>query len=187
LQKRADAPTFDELYQAYAERVLNLAYRLTANEEQARDLTQEVFIKVYENLGTFKHEAHVYTWIYRIAVNHIYNHLKKEGRYRWLNLMDRSVSDILRDEKMDSVYHERTARPSVDRQLEKAERAQIVWATIQELSPKYRVPLVMHHYEGMSYKDIAEAMQISMSAVESRIHRARRQLIEKLKPWIEDI
>ena len=58
---------------------------------------------------------------------------------------------------------------------------------IQELPPKYRVPLVLHHYEGMAYKDIAAVMEISLSAVEARIHRAKKQLVKKLEPWLDRI
>ena len=184
-----DTPlTFESIYEKYGARILNLAFRMVAKEEDARDLTQEVFIKVYENLHTFKHESQLYTWIYRIAVNHILNFLKKERRHTWINLMDQDVSEVFRDEEIDArAWTASSAPPAVDRKLEKRERMQIVWSMVQTLPAKYRVPLVLHHYEGLSYKDIADAMDLSMSAVESRIHRAKRQLIKKLEPWVEKL
>ena len=178
---------FEEVYESYAERILNLAHRFTRNEEAARDLTQDVFIKVYENLHKFQHKSHIYTWIYRIAVNHFTNYLKKEKRHTWVNLMNQKVSDLFRQGKTAPGFSADAAVPSSEHNLESSERAAIVWANIQELPPKYRVPLVLHHYEGMAYKDIAAVMGISLSAVEARIHRAKKQLVKKLEPWLDRI
>ena len=69
----------------------------------------------------------------------------------------------------------------------KAERARVVWNAVRALPAEYRVPLVLHHYDGMSYKDIAETMGLSLSAVETRIHRAKKKLIPKLEPWLDRI
>jgi RNA polymerase sigma-70 factor (ECF subfamily) len=179
--------TFDEVYTAHAERVLNLAFRLTGDEDVARDLCQEVFIKVYQNLETFEHRSQIFTWIYRIAINHINNHLKKERRRRWVPLTDDKISDVARDTTVEPAHRSSAAVPSSEKGFERSQRAQIVWSAIQTLDAKYRMPLVLHHYEGLSYKEITEAMQISMSAVESRIHRAKKQLIKKLEPWLGKI
>lgn len=181
MHEKPDAPTFEEIYETYAERILNLAYRFTGNEEVARDLTQDIFVKVYENLDKFEQKSHVYTWIYRIAVNHATNHLKRERRHRWISLMDQNVSDVIREQRW------RTTSPTTENKLEAAERANLVWATIQTLPAKYQVPLVLHHYEGLSYKEIAETMDLSMSAVESRIHRAKKRLVKELEPWLDRI
>ena len=178
---------FEEVYEAYGDRILNLAYRLTGDEETARDMTQDVFIKVYENLDDFRGQSHVYTWIYRIAVNHVLNHLKKERRRRWISLLDESVTQALRDDRVDRASWERKATPSSEARLEKDERARVVWSVVQTLPVKYRVPLVFHHYEGMSYKEIAQHMELSLSAVEARIHRAKKQLIKKLEPLLEHL
>jgi RNA polymerase sigma-70 factor (ECF subfamily) len=189
LAEENGAPSFEEIYEAYGEKVLNLAYRMTANEETARDLTQDIFLKVYESLTTFEQRSHIYTWIYRIAVNHIYNHLKRERRRQWFRLLDENVSDILREDELDPGFRERTQSqpPAADRMLESSERARVVWRTVQQLPVKYRVPLVLHHYEEMSYKEIAETMELSMSAVEARIHRAKKQLIRKLETLLKHL
>ena len=113
--------------------------------------------------------------------------LKKERRQRWVPLMDSKISDVAREATIEPGRWGSATVPSSERGLERSQRAQIVWDTIQTLKAKYRVPLVLHHYEGLSYKEIAEAMQISMSAVESRIHRAKKQLIKKLEPWMDKI
>jgi RNA polymerase sigma-70 factor (ECF subfamily) len=187
LYDNPDTPTFEEIYDSYAGRILNLAYRFAGNEEVARDLTQDIFVKVYENLDRFEHKSHVYTWIYRIAVNHISNHMKRERRYKWISLMDQKVSDVIREDRLDPKYWGRTTTVSSEQKLEAAERANLVWTTIQKFPPKYQIPLVLHHYEDMSYKDIAETLGISMSAVESRIHRAKKRLIKELEPWLDRV
>ncbi len=182
-----DRPTFEEIYAAYAERVLNLAYRMTADGEAARDLTQEIFIKVYEHLGSFEQRSQVFTWLYRIAVNHITNHLKKEKRRRWVSLMDSKISNVFREDEAGLVMDVPAGGAPVDRKLEDEERAKLVWSMVQSLPVKYRVPLVLFHYDRMSYKEIAEVLSISLSAVETRIHRAKKQLVRKLEPWLERI
>ncbi|UCH84152.1 MAG: sigma-70 family RNA polymerase sigma factor [Candidatus Latescibacterota bacterium] len=187
VQKISETPSFDDIYATFGERILNLAYRMTGNEETARDLTQDIFIKVYQNLATFEGRSQIYTWIYRIAVNHITNQQKKERRHRWLSLMDEKVSDLVRRGNVSSQTSRTSAMPGIERDLEAADRARIVWVCVQSLPEKYRVPLMLHNYEGMSYQDVADTMGLTLSAVEARIHRAKKKLIKKLEPWLDRI
>lgn len=187
MQDKTDVSTFEHVYEAYAERILNLAYRMTGSEETARDLTQDIFLKVYENLDTFEHRSNVYTWIYRIAVNHIYNYLKRERRRSWVDLLDSSMRETVREDEVDPAFSAAKPTTPADRKLEEGERAEVVWRAVRSLPPKYKLPITLYHYEGMSYKDIAEATGLSMSAVETRIHRGRKKLIKLLEPWIEKI
>jgi len=187
LEPGKSAPEFDDIYTTYAARVLNLAYRLTGNEETARDLTQEIFIKVYEHLDSFEHRSHVFTWLYRIAVNHVTNHLKKESRRRWLYLLDRKVPEVFREGGSDPAFDVPSPDPTAENRLEQEERAKIVWEAVRSLPVEYRVPLVLYHYDGMSYKEISDAIGLSLSAVETRIHRAKKKLIPKLEPWLDRI
>lgn len=183
-----EALTLETVYEAYGNRVLNLAYRLVGNEETARDICQDVFIKLHESLESFESRSHIYTWIYRITVNACLSFLKKQGRHRWLDLLDHKVSEIIVEQTVDPVLRGKFAEAASQHgRLEAGERAELVWRTIQTLAPKYRTPLVLHHYEGMSYKDIANTMALSMSAVEARIHRAKKQLIKKLEPWLDKV
>lgn len=184
---KSEPLVFDEIYESYAGRILNLAYRFTGNEDTARDLTQEVFLRVYENLDRFERKSHVYTWIYRIAMNLFVSYMKKEKRHALMDLMDQKVTELFLQGQVDPGFSNGGQSESVERSLESAEREKIVWSSVQTLSPKYRVPLVLHHYEGMSYKDIAAVLGISLSAVEARIHRAKKSLIKKLEPWLDKI
>ena len=177
-----DPAAFAELIGRYEERILRLVRGMVPAAD-VEDVAQEAFLKAFRKLHLFDGRSSFYTWIYRIAVNHITNYLKKERRRRWVNLLDRTVSDVVHDEGADPSYVDRVKSPGPDQKMEANERAQIVWAAVRSLSIKYRVPLVLFHYEGLSYNDIAESMGLSLSAVESRIHRAKKQLIKKLEPW----
>lgn len=179
--------TFDEIYEKYGRNILNLAYRMTGVEDTARDLTQDIFMKVYQNLDSFKGESQVYTWIYRIALNHIINYLKKEKRYKLVELMETKLSDVVGGNEINSKFnlHSNPERP--DQVMEKSERERIVWSNILKLPAKQRIPFVLHRYEGLSYQEIADQMQISISNVESRIHRAKLALIKQLEPWMDKI
>jgi RNA polymerase sigma-70 factor (ECF subfamily) len=187
VEQEGRTPVFEEIYEAYAERVLNVAYRMTGNEETARDLTQEIFIKVYEHLESFQHRSQVFTWLYRIAVNHVTNYLRKERRRRWVSLMDWKLSDALREDEAAGARDIPADQLSADGKMESDERARLVWSAIQSLPVKYRVPIVLFHYDGMSYKEIAATLAISLSAVETRIHRAKKKLAKALEPWLDRI
>jgi RNA polymerase sigma-70 factor, ECF subfamily len=187
LKRQADFSTFEELYREHGKKILNLAQRMTGNEDDARDLTQEIFIKVYESLASFEGKSNIYTWIYRIAVNHIFNHLSKMRRTRWLNVLNENIMDALREEQVDPLYPVNSGEMPPDLQMEKREREKIVRQMIDSLHPKYRVPFLLFRYEELSYEEIASTLNLSLSAVEARIHRAKKQLVEKMKPWLKDL
>ena len=175
-------PTFEEIYREYAERTLNLLYRFTSREPVARDLHQDVFIKVYENMSSFERRSQIYTWIYRIAVNHAINYMRRERRTLWFNLLDEKVGDLLKQEKIEisGLGGGDVLRP--DEVLERSEADELVRRAVDSLPVKYKVPFVLFKDEHMGYTEIANVLEISLSAVESRIHRARKMLIKKLSP-----
>lgn len=179
------SPDFETLYRDYGGRVLNLAFRMTGDGELSRDLTQEIFIKVYEHIDDFEGKSQVFTWIYRIATNHILNALKKNKRRRLMDFLDRPLGEVLTDKTVEADYWAAHSPATPDRVMEKREREQLVWRTIRSLPPKYRMPLVMFRYDELSYQEIAAATGLSLSAVETRIHRARKMLVERLTPLLE--
>lgn len=178
---------FDELYEEYGDRILNMVYRMTGGEETARDLTQDIFLKVYENLDDFNYQSSAYTWIYRIATNHTLNYLKKRNRYKWLDLLERSVSEVIQSETPIFEFWGNDGFESPDMKLEKQEREVLVWKLIQKLPVKYRMPLVLQRYDEMGNKEIADVMDLSISAVDSRIYRAKKKLLDLMKPYVEDL
>jgi RNA polymerase sigma-70 factor, ECF subfamily len=178
---------FEEIYGTHSERILNLVYRMISDEDVARDLTQDIFVKVYKNLDTFHQESQLSTWIHAIAVHHVLDYLKQQKRARWLNVLPDDSPEGIRSKGTDNSLLGGTGSMPADMAMERRERTEIVWKAVQSLSPKYRIPLILHHYEGVSYKEIAEMMKLSVSAAEARIHRAKKQLIEKLKPLLGQI
>lgn len=177
-------PSFEEIYRTYGERILNLLYRFTPREQVARDLLQDVFIKVYEHIGTFENRSQIYTWIYRITVNHALNYLKRERRNVWFDFMDESVGELLTREKIETAGFGKDDSPRPDQIVEDQEREQLAKQAIDSLHPNYRIPFVLFKDEHLSYDEIAKVLSISHSAVETRIHRARKALIKKLGPII---
>ena len=178
-------PAFEEIYKEHAERTLNLLYRFTSREQVAHDLLQDVFIKVYESMDSFESRSQIYTWIYRIAVNHAINQMKRERRTLWFNLLDETVGDLLKREKveMPGLGWGDVLRP--DEVLERSETGQLVQQAVDSLPVKYRIPFILFKDEHMGYTEIANVLDISLSAVESRIHRARKMLIKKLSPLLK--
>lgn len=178
---------FEEIYRENAEKVLNLCYRMTGDEQVARDLSQDIWVKVYRNLSDFQGRAAVFTWIYRIAVNHILNYLKKEKRQRWRQILDLNLKEAFTADETLSRLTTREHSPDPAELLQKKEREQIVWQQILRLPEKQRVPLVLYRYDGLSYQEIARVLGISLSSVESRIHRAKKNLQKWLEPYVGKI
>lgn len=182
-----DRPSLEALYERYGARVLNLIHRMTGNEEVARDLAQDVWLRVHGHLDNFEARADIFTWIYRIAVNLTLNHLKRAKRRHWVDLLDLSEGEVLSDESEDLVAPKPASPGRPDRIVESDERAQRLWEAVQSLDPKYRVPIVLFHYEDQSYQQIADAMGLSMVAVQARIFRGRKQLAKILGPLLDQL
>lgn len=178
---------FESIYRECGEKVLNLVYRFTRDKEIARDLTQDVFIKVYQNLNTFRKESQVTTWVYRIAVNQCLNFLKYSRRRRLINTLNRTLGEALHNGDATGQVESRSTDPGPDQIVEQRERDRIIRQAIDDLPAKYRLPFELYRNEGMSYQEIAQVMNISLSAVETRVHRARKRLLETLQPMREQL
>ena len=151
----------------------------------ARDLLQDVFIKVYENMDSFEKRSQIYTWIYRIAVNHAINYMRRDRRTLWFNLLDETVGEFLKREKIEISGLGGGDVPRPDELLERSEADQSVQRAVDSLPVKYRVPFVLFKDEHLSYNEISSVLDLSLSAVESRIHRARKMLVKKLSPLLK--
>lgn len=179
-----DTPmTFEEIYAQNGERILNLAYRMTGRRSVAQDLTQDVFIKVFEKIDTFREQARLSSWIYRIAMNHIINYIKREKKISLFGLLTGENEDDRFDGEITVWENELPER--ADSIMEERQRETLIRKLMDELPAKYKLPLILYRYEDMSYQQIAEQLGISLSAVESRIHRGRKKLKEKLQPWMD--
>jgi RNA polymerase sigma-70 factor (ECF subfamily) len=178
-----DHGAFKALVDRYQALVINTCYNLLGNRQDAEDVAQEVFFQVYKSAKRFRQEAKLSTWLYRIAVNRSLNFIRDKKRSGWL----RSLSSLLEDERqrVAEVPTSNSDRPDIT--LIKKERNAILQKAIDSLPEKQRAAFVLHKYEGLSYQEIAEILQHSLSSVESFIHRAKLNLQKKLVGYLTQI
>lgn len=177
-----DPSAFRDLFDTYHQMVFNICFRMIGNRQEGEDLTQEVFLKVYESLKNFRLESKLSTWIYRITINHCLNMQTKKKRQRWLSL------DFIMDSEIDvKDLSLSTAKNNPDIVLQQKETELIVQKCINALPAKQRIAIILHRYEGLSYQDIADIMKCSVASVESRLFRAKQNLVLKLRPYLKDL
>ena len=181
-----DRVAFDRLVRRYYRKVYATCFRLLNSREEAEDAVQDVFLKVYRNAASFKLDLRFSTWVYRVAVNDCLNRLRWKKKRRWLSLdsLVKKSEDGEEGTRLgDLVEQKSAARPDED--LLRAERAEAVRRAIASLPEQQRVAVILHRYEGLSYKEIAEVMGTSVSSVEARLHRAKLSLARKLANLLE--
>jgi RNA polymerase sigma-70 factor (ECF subfamily) len=173
--RTGDGRAFSSLIQRYEGKIFRLAMNITQNREDAEDVLQEAFLKAYEHLDQFQGNSRFYTWIVRIAVNQALMKLRKRKT-------DRSVSlDEQIDTGEDTMVREIAAwDPDPEQQYNQDELGTILSGAIEGLEPIYRTVFTLRDVEGLSTEETAEALDLSIPAVKSRLLRARLQLREKL-------
>jgi len=159
--RRKEPGAFEELYRAHASRVYNLACRLSGSMADGEDLAQEVFVLIFRKLETFKGEAALGTWIYRLATNHCLDHLRRRASSGRSEPFDEAVQPV------------KTTAPLSAEPLD-LERA------IARLSPGYRAAFVLHDVEGFGHHEIASMLGIAEGTSKSQVHKARLKLREYL-------
>lgn len=169
-----DEEAFGALVKKYKAKVINMAFSFTRDREAADDLAQEIFIKAYYALGKFKFKSGFGTWLYRIAVNHIKDHLRKKKKERHV-----SFDDVRHESKLAEVEADRR-----DDAREKESRIRLLHQALQNLPQKYRLILTLRDVQGHSYEEIASILDLSSGTVDSRLHRARKMLREKIAPFL---
>lgn len=175
-----DAKAFSELLRRYEGKIFRLALHITQNREDAEDVLQEAFLKAYEHLNQFQGQSKFYTWIVRIAVNQALMKLRKRKS-------DRSVSlDDTVDTGEDKVAREIAAwDENPEQQYTREEMNRILSTAIEGLAPIYRAVFVLRDVDGLSTEEAAEALDLSVPAVKSRLLRARLQLRDKLTRYFK--
>ena len=164
-----DDGAFRIIVERHQERLVRLCQRLLHDREEALDAAQEVFIKAYQKAGTLEPKGELYTWLYRVATNHCLNRIRRRRIVRFMPMVS-SSSDVAYS--MEPVSE--SAGP--DTELEAKERWQATQSAIDRLPDNQRAVLVLAKFEGMSYRQIAETLEITEGAVESRLFRAMRNL-----------
>jgi RNA polymerase sigma-70 factor (ECF subfamily) len=179
---KGDGDAFEILVDRHQASVLNLIYRFIGNRTQAKDLAQEVFLRVWQATKTYKPEAKFTTWIYRITANLCFNELKSLRRKKWFSFhqSDEHNGNTIEETLSDSA-------PSAEDLLLEKERSRQISDALQSLPDNQRMALVLKRYDNLSYAEIAQIIGCSVSAVESLLVRAKRTLQEKLKDFDRDV
>jgi RNA polymerase sigma-70 factor (ECF subfamily) len=171
-----DEGAFEILITRHQTSVLNLIYRFIGDRTQAKDLAQEVFIRVWQAAKTYKPEAKFTTWLYRITANLCFNELKSARRRRWFQFHH---SDEDSEGSIEETFSD--GSPTAEDLLLEKERSRQISDVLQSLPENQRMALVLKRYDNLSYAEIGQIIGCSVSAVESLLVRAKRTLQEKLK------
>ena len=179
--KRGEEPAFREILDRYRTPIYNLCYRMSRNPEDARDLAQEVFIKVFSLLDRFDEQYAFSSWLFRIATNHCIDHIRR-NRLRFLSLDGATGQDG--EEYELQVPAE---GPEPDTVLQRKEALEKLAEVIDDLPPHYKAITMLRHDQQLSYEEIAEILQLPLGTVKARIHRARNLIQQMLKARSYDI
>ena len=173
--KRGDLAAFNDLVRKYEKQVYNFAYRLTGNYDDANDVAQDAFLRVFNAISTFRGDASFSTWLFRITTNVFLDERKRAKAHphasldEYLELDESSVARQIEDPS-----------PTPEAVLEESERAQLLQRAIGGLPEYQRAMVTLYHGQQKSYEEIAEIMDLPIGTVKSRLNRARLALKEKL-------
>jgi RNA polymerase sigma-70 factor, ECF subfamily len=157
---------FELLYRANQRRVFSVALNFFGgNREMAEDITQQVFLKIFNKIRDFRAEAELTTWIYRMTINACIDEQRKTRRFF----------------SIENFFGEFRTKTTPDEKFQRRETADKVQAAIGELKPKFRLPILLKYSEGLSYEEIAKVLDCSIGTVSSRLSRGHKMLAEKLK------
>lgn len=163
---RGERGSFDEIVNRYERRVYAVAMRMCSNPDDARDVTQEVFVSALRALRRFRGEAQLSTWFHRVTVNASLDHLRKSSRHATAPL--------------DAAVHIASDDPGPEETAAATTRAVEVQRALATLSDEHRAVLVLRDLQGLDYAEVAAALGIPVGTVKSRIHRARTEMAEHL-------
>lgn len=175
---RGSEPAFEILVQRYQSRIINLITRFIGDMDRARDIAQEVFIRVYRNRERYRKSGKFSTWIFTIAANLAKNEIRRKVRHRRVVSLDEerefgTLGDTLADRG-----------PGPRQTLERRELESMILRAVEELPERYRMALVLRDIEGLSYEEVSNVLGIPGGTVRSRINRARLMVKEKLESLV---
>lgn len=178
----SDAQQFEAFMQRYQNMVFSTAMRLLANNAEAEDIAQEVFLKAYERFDQLRDSPTAGGWLRKVATNLSLNHLSRyRARWSFFSEMFSNKPDE------DEIEVEFAAPDNLEQELADADRHQLVEQALQKLPPAQRVPLVLYHLEGLRYEEIAAQLNVSLGKVKTDIFRAREALRRKLRLRLADV
>ncbi len=166
-----DMDSFSVLVERYEKQIYSLTYRLTNDPEDARDLAQEVFIHIYRVLDKYDQERKFFSWMYKVATNVCYNTLRQGKNEQSVSL----------DKVIEIVPMIGWAETQPEELYQRKETQELVRQAVADLPEKYRVPLVLRYLKEMTYKEIAENMDLPVTTIETRLYRGKAMLQKKLE------
>ncbi|HEY2865601.1 MAG TPA: sigma-70 family RNA polymerase sigma factor [Pyrinomonadaceae bacterium] len=176
--RAGDAHAFDKLITRYSADIYALLFRLTSDNEEAADLTQETFLRAFKAISGFRGDSDLKTWLYRIAIN------ESRNKFRWWKRRRREHTVSLDDNigSSETVYSETIsdASPSPEQETLRRERERILQNALMELPVIFREPIVLFDIEGLSYDEICKALELNLGTLKSRLARGRKELKSKL-------
>lgn len=176
LLKRGDEQAFKKLVETWQDLVFNTVFGMVQDFQEAEDLSQEVFIQVYQSIKQFRGDAKLSTWIYRIAVTKSLDWSRKRKTKKRIDLMKSLIGFGEKESQPSEFVH-----PGVV--MEKKESARILMRAMQLLPDNQRVAFTLIKVEGLSYEEVASIMETSIKAVEALMHRAKENLRKQLKDY----
>ena len=169
--QQGDRDAFQSLFEAYKDKVFSIAvYSSGGDRTLAEDVTQQIFLKLFTAIRQFRGDSEFTTWLYRLVVNACLD--ERRRRRRWLPRDSTQATTIAMNNVSDKKPQER--------QYARLEVAEAVRVAIEELKPKFRLPILLKYIEGLSYEEIAEVMGCSKGTVASRLNRGHSQLAKRL-------
>ena len=179
--KQGDQSAFKFIVDTWKDMVYNTALSIVQQEEDAEDVTQEVFVQVYQSIEGFKRESKFSTWLYRITLSKAMDHerrKKRKKRFAFVKSLFGEGSEVVVDPP--DFNH-----PGVS--LDNKEKAAILFKALESLPDNQRMAFVLNKVEGLSYQEISEVMETTVSAVESLLHRAKTNLRKELKTFYDQL
>jgi RNA polymerase sigma factor, sigma-70 family len=167
---------FELLVDEHQHRVFSTALGMLHNSQDAEDISQDVFLEAFRLLSSFRNDSSIATWLYRITVNKSLNLIKKNKRSNILRSMENLVQG-----KQNPADQLQDSSPNAQENMEEQQQIAILQATLNKLPENQRIAFTLSKYEELSYAEIAEIMQLSISAIESLIFRARKKIVDTIK------
>jgi RNA polymerase sigma-70 factor (ECF subfamily) len=162
---KGDIDAFECIYKAYSQLVLNIAFRIVDSMVDAEEVTQQVFLTIYQKLHKFQFQSSMKTWVYRVAINCAINYGRRMSKER-----DRMV-------EFSEAFHAQSSVDEIDKHFHQRERKEMFNSLLKVLTPDQRACVVLRKIEGLSYQEIAETLKININTVRSRLKRARERLL----------
>jgi RNA polymerase sigma-70 factor, ECF subfamily len=178
--KAGDDSAFDYLVQKYRRPIINFMYRMAHNSAAAEDLAQEVFLRVYRSRGNYEPTAKFTTWLYRIATNLGVNYARDTRHERPENVTNLDEPDTETGQTLDLA----DKTPNIEEEILRRERLAAIKAKVEALPERQKMAVLMHKYQQMDYRQIAEVLKLSESATKSLLFRAYETLRQELKEFV---